>query len=92
MAATLRSGDVWKVVVLLKKYRPDLSIHTVATPPTGTCVVRNLDPGSRFIADNLQRLVDESSQLDHGYLEKRRGPKFNLFSRAALTAAARRTP
>lgn len=73
------SGDVWKVVVLLKKYRPDLSIHTVATPPTGTCVVRNLDPGSRFIADNLQRLVDEFSQLDYGYLEKQRGQKLNLF-------------
>lgn len=73
------SGDVWKVVVLLKKYRPDLSIHTVATPPTGMCVVRNLDPGSRFIADNLQRLVDEFTRLDYGYLEKQRGKKLNLF-------------
>lgn len=73
------SGDVWKVVVLLKKYRPDLSIHTVAAPPTGMCVVRNLDPGSRFIADNLQRLVDEFTKLDYGYLEKQRGKKLNLF-------------
>lgn len=73
------SGDVWKVVVLLKKYRPDLSIHTVAAPPTGMCVVRNLDPGSRFIADNLQRLVDEFTKLDYGYLEKQRAKKLNLF-------------
>ncbi len=73
------SGDVWKVVLLLKKYRPDLSIHTVAAPPTGMCVVRNLDPGSRFIADNLQRLVDEFTKLDYGYLEKQRGKKLNLF-------------
>ena len=65
--------------MLLKKYRPDLSIHTVATPPTGMCVVRNLDPGSRFIADNLQRLVEEFMQLDYGYLEKQRAKKLNLF-------------
>ena len=76
---TFWSGDVWKVVVLLKKYRPELSIHTVATPPTGMCIVRNLDPGSRFIADNLPRLLDEFSKLDYGYLEKGRGKKLNLF-------------
>lgn len=73
------SGDVWKVIVLLKKYRPDLSIHTVATPPTGMCIVRNLDPGSRFIADNLPRLIDEFTKLDYGYLEKERAKKLNLF-------------
>ena len=73
------SGDVWKVIVLLKKYRPDLAIHTVATPPTGMCIVRNLDPGSRFIADNLQRLIDEFAKLDYGYLEKDRAKKLNLF-------------
>jgi hypothetical protein len=73
------SGDIWKVVVLLKKVRPDLSIHTVATPPTGMCIVRNLDPGSRVLADNLPRLVDEYMKLDYGYLEKERAKKLNLF-------------
>ena len=78
-AITFWSGDVWKVVVLLKKYRPDLAIHTVATPPTGMCIVRKLDPGSRFIADNLQRLTDEFMALDYSYLDKDRGGKLNLF-------------
>src|SRR5688500_8000921 len=36
---TFWSGDVWKLVVLLKKYRPDLAIHTIAAPPTGLCVI-----------------------------------------------------
>jgi hypothetical protein len=76
---TFWSGDIWKVVVLLKKYRADLSIHTVATPPTGMCIVRNLDPGSRFIADNLPRLIDEFMKLDYGYLEKERANKLSLF-------------
>jgi hypothetical protein len=74
------TGDVWKLVVLLKKYRPALSIHTVATPPTGMCIVRNLDPGSTFIRDNLDRLVAEFMALDYSFLEKDRGGKLNLFA------------
>jgi methyltransferase family protein len=73
------SGDIWRLIVLLKKYRPDLSIHTIATPPTGLGVVRNLDPSSRFIADNLGRLCAEFMALDYSYLEKDRATKLNLF-------------
>jgi predicted O-methyltransferase YrrM len=73
------SGDVWKTLVLLKKYRPQLRIHTIAAPRTGLCIVRNLDPGSRFIADNLERLVEEFMALDYSYLEKDRAKKLNLF-------------
>jgi len=76
---TFWSGDIWKLAVLLKKYRPELSIHTIAAPPTGLCVVRNLDPASRFIADNLQRLCDEFMALDYSFLEKDRARKLNLF-------------
>jgi hypothetical protein len=73
------TGDVWKLVVLLKKYRPDLAIHTVATPPTGMCIVRKLDPASIFLADNLPKLVDEFMALDYSFLEKDRAGKLNLF-------------
>lgn len=73
------SGDVWKTLVLLKKYRPDLEIHTIAAPRTGLCIVRNLDPSSRLLADNLERLVAEFMALDYGYLEKDRAAKLNLF-------------
>ena len=77
--ATFWSGDVWKVLVILKKYRPDLAIHTVSAPRTGLCIVRNLNPSSTFIADNLQRLIDEFMPLDYSYLEKDRAKKLNLF-------------
>jgi hypothetical protein len=73
------SGDVWKTLVALKKYRPDLRIHTVAAPRTGLCIVRNLDPSSRVIADNLERLIAEFMALDYAYLEKDRAAKLNLF-------------
>jgi predicted O-methyltransferase YrrM len=78
-SSTFWSGDIWKLVVLLKKYRPQLSIHTIAAPPTGVCVVRALDPSSRVIADNLQRLTDEFMALDYSFLEKDRAGKLNLF-------------
>jgi predicted O-methyltransferase YrrM len=73
------SGDIWKLVVLLKKYRPDLTIHTIAAPPTGVCVLRGLDPSSRVIADNLERLSSEFMALDYAFLEKDRAGKLNLF-------------
>ena len=73
------SGDIWRLVVLLKKYRQDLSIHTIAAPPTGLALIRNLDPGSRFIAGNLERLCAEFLRLDYGYLDKDRAGKLNLF-------------
>lgn len=73
------TGDVWKLVVLLKKYRPGLSIHTIATPPTGMCIVRDLDPGSTFIRDHLDRLIGEFMALDYSFLEKDRARKLSLF-------------
>jgi len=73
------SGDIWRLVVLLKKYRRDLSIHTIAAPPTGLALVRNLDPASRFIAENFERLCAEFLALDYAYLDKDRAGKLNLF-------------
>ena len=73
------SGDIWRLVVLLKKYRPDLSIHTIATPPTGLGVIRNLDPASRFLGENADRLCEEFLALDYGFLHEGRAQKLNLF-------------
>jgi len=72
------SGDVWRLVVLLKKYRPDLSIQTIATPPTGLGLVRRLDPASRFLEQNLQRLCDEFLALDYDFLDRDRAAALNL--------------
>jgi len=73
------SGDVWRLVILLKKYRPDLQIRTIAAAPSGLCVIRNLDPSSRFIEDNLERLCEEFMALDYAYLGADREAKLNLF-------------
>jgi hypothetical protein len=38
------SGDVWKVVVWLRRHRPDLTVTTLDVAPTGLAVVTGLDP------------------------------------------------
>jgi hypothetical protein len=65
--------------VLLKTYRPDLSIHTIAASPSGLALVRKLDPASRVLAENFQRVCGELMTLDYSYLHKNRGAKLNLF-------------
>jgi hypothetical protein len=64
------TGDVWKILLCLKEYRPDLRIATVDVPPTGLAMVRGLDPMSTVLADHYDeicaRYIDMSySVLDH---------------------------
>lgn len=63
------SGDIWRMVMVLKKHRPDLAIHTVATAPTGLTVIRNLDPGSQVLANNLDAICAEFLALDYSAIE-----------------------
>jgi len=41
---TFWSGDIWRLILILRKYRPDLSVKVIGTAPTGLGVVRRLDP------------------------------------------------
>jgi len=73
------SGDVWRLIVLLKKYRPDLAIDTIGTAPTGIGVIRNLDPDSRVLQVEYARLCEEFLALDYAYLDPGKAQKLNLF-------------
>lgn len=73
------SGDIWHLIVLLKKYRPDLSVRTIGTAPTGLGFVRNLDPGSRYLLEHHDRLCEEFLALDYSYLDSDMAGKLNLF-------------
>jgi hypothetical protein len=66
-------------VVLLKKYRPGLAIHTIATAPTGLTVVRNLDPSSRLLTERHDELCREFLALDYSFIEGDMPAKLNLF-------------
>jgi Tetratricopeptide repeat/Methyltransferase domain len=63
------SGDIWRLVLLLRKHRPDLSVNVIATAPTGLCLVRRLDPHSRVLEERYDSIVQESLALDYSVLD-----------------------
>ncbi|CAN7469553.1 class I SAM-dependent methyltransferase [Phyllobacterium sp. LjRoot231] len=56
------AGDVWKIVPVLKKYRPDLSITVTDCQPTGLVVITNLDPTNRVLDEQYQDIVAQHSK------------------------------
>lgn len=78
-ATSLWSGDIWRLVLVLKKYRPDLAVHTLALRPTGLGMVRRLDPTSTVLADNYAAIVEEFLALDYAVLEADQAGALNLF-------------
>jgi hypothetical protein len=73
----LWSGDVWKLVVCLKKYRPDLRICTVDVPPTGLGIIRGLDPSSKILTSLLDGLYEEFIPCDYGQIESDKARQLN---------------
>jgi hypothetical protein len=63
------TGDVWKVVVCLKQYRPDLDIFTIATSWTGLTVVTGLDPTSRVLADGYDEAIARFINMPYSTIE-----------------------
>lgn len=51
------TGDVWRVVLALQKFRPDLLIEIVDAAPTGLAIVKNLDPQNRRLIENYDDVV-----------------------------------
>ena len=45
----LWTGDVWKVIPILKMYRPDIAMHVFDAGPTGLVCCTNLDPSSTVL-------------------------------------------
>lgn len=62
------SGDVWRLLLLLRRERPDLTVRTIATRPTGLGIVLNPDPGSRVLAGRLDELTAQYLATDFSVL------------------------
>jgi hypothetical protein len=58
------TGDVWRVLPILRKYRPDLTLHVLDAPPTGLVLATGLDPSSSLLRDGLDAIVAEMLALD----------------------------
>jgi hypothetical protein len=70
------TGDVWKTVLCLKHYRPELDIFTIATPWTGLTVVTGLDPASRLLEKKYEEAVGRF--IETPYSEFKNDPKVAL--------------
>ena len=73
------SGDIWRLILILRKYRPELSVNVIATAPTGLAVVRGLDPESRLLSDRMQEIVSEYLAMDYSVLDADQAGMLALF-------------
>ncbi|MFY0596118.1 MAG: hypothetical protein JXQ85_06790 [Cognatishimia sp.] len=61
--ASAWTGDVWKLIPILQKYRPDLDINVVGCRPTGLVLVNNLSPDSRVLSDHYDEILTDWQEL-----------------------------
>jgi len=62
------SGDPWKVMAALRKFRPDLTCFTVPTSPTGLGVVTNLNSGNRVLHESYDEIIARYQDKDYDWL------------------------
>jgi predicted O-methyltransferase YrrM len=72
------SGDIWRLVLALKKYRPDLSIQTIAAAPTGLTLIRGLDPASNVLSAQRDAIIEEFRALEFDAIENDKPAVLNV--------------
>lgn len=63
------TGDVWKMIGTLKRWRPDLVIVLLDVSPAGCLLVGNLNPSDRTFWEGYNPIVREQLGLDEPPLE-----------------------
>ncbi|TAG30709.1 MAG: hypothetical protein EAZ40_01210 [Rhodobacterales bacterium] len=53
------TGDVWKLLPILQRWRPDLTLTMLNLRPTGVLCASNLSPGNTVLQDNYDAIVAE---------------------------------
>jgi hypothetical protein len=53
-------GDTWKVIYVLRRFRPDLKVFTIPTYHSGLAVVTNLDPESDLLWRGYSDIISEA--------------------------------
>jgi hypothetical protein len=64
-------GDVWRIRPCLQKYRPDLSMLSIPTHPSGLTLVVGLNPNSRVLADHFNEAATEFAAMQTSSLATR---------------------
>jgi len=58
------TGDVWRILPTLKKYRPDLQVRLLDCPPTGLVALSNLDANNTVLNDHYFPILEEFISLN----------------------------
>lgn len=66
------SGDIWKLILCLKEYRPDLKVEVLPCPPTGVGVISGLDSGSDILSNSYDDIVNQYIDLPFSKIEDRK--------------------
>lgn len=56
--STAWAGDVYKLLLVLRKHRPDLILLPLDTAPTGVVLVLGADPANRVLAKAYEQIID----------------------------------
>jgi len=62
--STFWVGDTWKALKILSEQRPDLTIFTISTFPSGLGVVTNLNPNNDSLERNFDNIIEDASRIE----------------------------
>ncbi|HEY4928049.1 MAG TPA: class I SAM-dependent methyltransferase [Acidimicrobiales bacterium] len=63
------TGDIWRLVLILRAWRPDLEVHVADSPPSGLGIVRNLDSSSTVLSDHYDEIVKHYFDVPYSSLD-----------------------
>ena len=66
------TGDVYKFVLCLKEFRPDLKIYNLNIGPSGLCFVGNLNPASTVLSDHRSEIVNRFMDIEYSTIAPNR--------------------
>ena len=58
------TGDVWKLLPILREYRADLRVSILDCPPTGLVVVQGLDARSKILSKAYDKIIAKYQDID----------------------------
>ncbi len=70
-------GDVWKLMLCLKDYRPELQVSVLDVPPAGLGIVTGVVPRSTLLRSRYEEILARYKDLDYSFLDVAKDAKLN---------------